>query len=51
MGGNTLDAVINYSANTVTLLVLENNLPFVRVLVDTPEATSTSDVQVKYNNL
>eukprot|EP00959_Pyramimonas_sp_CCMP1952_P297947 6232740-Pyramimonas_sp.AAC.1 len=33
------------TANTVTLLLLENNLPFVRVLIDAPSATSASDVQ------
>mmetsp|Transcript_31252 Transcript_31252/g.68280 ORF Transcript_31252/g.68280 Transcript_31252/m.68280 type:complete len:270 (+) Transcript_31252:165-974(+) len=38
-------AIVDHSANTVTLLVLEHNLPFVRVLVDASSATSASDVQ------
>lgn len=45
--GDTLDLVVDHSASTVTLLMLQDGLPCVRVLIDAPSASAASDVQVE----
>mmetsp|Transcript_23761 Transcript_23761/g.45194 ORF Transcript_23761/g.45194 Transcript_23761/m.45194 type:complete len:280 (+) Transcript_23761:246-1085(+) len=42
-----LSAVLDYTASTITLLILDDaGAPYVRVLVDAPDAQAASDVQM-----
>lgn len=47
-----LSAVLDYTASTITLLILDDaGAPYVRVLVDAPDAQAASDVQVRVRRI